>query len=1243
MGNVNQTSTRAAARPQTPPPSAQSTAPLEAEAQAPASAQGTASTEAAGKPSRGLFGHVADVFIGGGEAIGDMVKGIFTVITHPIQTLKGIGHVITHPASLVHAFIDPYKQAIAEGRPGKALGRGIVEIGSLFIGPAEIMNGFKGAKGILTGSKGAAEVGQVTAKAGTLGAKGAELSSKLSSQAAAALEKAGALKAVGHVGEAAKLEQFARIMQKTAAVAAQGTDDAVARAMSRATTVANLQNIKVATTAGNKVMTMAGLVEHSNSLLTAAAKAAGEVAEGVAKTAGRTAAKGAGEVAESAAKAAIVATEPVLTKTAIRELATVGIKDSKLIRSALDDAAKVFATERAAGATSTVAKEAARAAAAAKLGLEPTATAVEKLVNGVRLQGAVANPANYFTRTRYVRPGLHQAAEIVGKPIDMGIVAGRQLAQEAGEAAINAGQKVAGAVQKIGDLQIRQIPHALGTVATWPFRVTYNALSGAGQVLRNGLAGIADLPLRRIWEVPAEGVMRAIQTGAQVVGRIPDLTLGQIAAAPFAALANPSGLLRPAVALSVLGRLNGTKDMPADDAAIAKKYGILGTPENVKAFKDEVASYREGAIGPDAGTPEQVAQLQSVLRKLGYDVEPTGTFDEATALAVIDFKQKNGISQGYQLADGKPAINEYVDESTAKAMVAALKGEAGAAGDAANLPKVSAEDVQQSLDTLGKAFDGLRDAKTDAEKAKAKQALEPAAVAAISDLIAYASANPDAKEAVQTQLQEIGKAFQEAGYSDEQIQKLMDDAKAHLTQQMEATAQTKPQGEAKPAGEVPEISGKQVQLSLDALGKAFDGLRTAKTDAEKAAAKQALEPAAKAAIHDLTAYGLKNEGARTDVEDQLNEIAAALKEAGYSDEAIKALIADAQKPLLAEAPAETVEGGKPAQPASRLESYEAHVGAIADSLEQVKAAKTNEERVKAQQELLGHFKGAVEDFNAMMANVPPEQAAAFQNQLTQLGTALTQLGFSREEIANIVKSASKPVGTTSTGGTQAPASQTPATQAPAATQPAAPGASTEPKVYTVKSGDTLSRIAQQELGDANRWREIYELNKQAIGMNPNLILPGQKLQIPGAKPAAQPIKPQAPAQTPAQSPAINDEALAALVKEKGLLSNQANIQAFVDEVTSYREQGAIGPDSGSPAVVKQLQTLLQRLGYQVSNSGAFDDATADAVIDFKVKHGLHQTYKLADGTFAVNEYVGEDTASAMVAELKKRGQSTEVK
>ena len=51
------------------------------------------------------------------------------------------------------------------------------------------------------------------------------------------------------------------------------------------------------------------------------------------------------------------------------------------------------------------------------------------------------------------------------------------------------------------------------------------------------------------------------------------------------------------------------------------------------------------------------------------------------------------------------------------------------------------------------------------------------------------------------------------------------------------------------------------------------------------------------------------------------------------------------------------------------------------------------------------------------------------------------------------------------------------------------------RVYVVKSGDSLSKIAKEVLGDAGRWPEIFELNKDQI-KDPNLIYPGQELKMP---------------------------------------------------------------------------------------------------------------------------------------------------
>ncbi|MEY8355302.1 bifunctional UDP-sugar hydrolase/5'-nucleotidase [Lachnospiraceae bacterium 54-53] len=50
--------------------------------------------------------------------------------------------------------------------------------------------------------------------------------------------------------------------------------------------------------------------------------------------------------------------------------------------------------------------------------------------------------------------------------------------------------------------------------------------------------------------------------------------------------------------------------------------------------------------------------------------------------------------------------------------------------------------------------------------------------------------------------------------------------------------------------------------------------------------------------------------------------------------------------------------------------------------------------------------------------------------------------------------------------------------------------------YTVKNGDSLSRIAKRELGSYNRWQEIYDANRDKI-RDPNVLTVGTQLVIPG--------------------------------------------------------------------------------------------------------------------------------------------------
>lgn len=58
------------------------------------------------------------------------------------------------------------------------------------------------------------------------------------------------------------------------------------------------------------------------------------------------------------------------------------------------------------------------------------------------------------------------------------------------------------------------------------------------------------------------------------------------------------------------------------------------------------------------------------------------------------------------------------------------------------------------------------------------------------------------------------------------------------------------------------------------------------------------------------------------------------------------------------------------------------------------------------------------------------------------------------------------------------------------------GGTTAPgRTYTVKSGDTLSKISQEFYGDANKYKRIFEANRDQLS-DPDKIKPGQTLKIP---------------------------------------------------------------------------------------------------------------------------------------------------
>ena len=57
------------------------------------------------------------------------------------------------------------------------------------------------------------------------------------------------------------------------------------------------------------------------------------------------------------------------------------------------------------------------------------------------------------------------------------------------------------------------------------------------------------------------------------------------------------------------------------------------------------------------------------------------------------------------------------------------------------------------------------------------------------------------------------------------------------------------------------------------------------------------------------------------------------------------------------------------------------------------------------------------------------------------------------------------------------------------------GVAVAARTYTVKPGDTLSKIAKEHFGNANDYMKIFEANRDQLS-DPDKIKPGQVLKIP---------------------------------------------------------------------------------------------------------------------------------------------------
>jgi LysM repeat protein len=113
--------------------------------------------------------------------------------------------------------------------------------------------------------------------------------------------------------------------------------------------------------------------------------------------------------------------------------------------------------------------------------------------------------------------------------------------------------------------------------------------------------------------------------------------------------------------------------------------------------------------------------------------------------------------------------------------------------------------------------------------------------------------------------------------------------------------------------------------------------------------------------------------------------------------------------------------------------------------------------------------------------------------------------------------------------------------------------------YTVQPGDTLSSIAQRFYGHSADWSFLYQVNKSVLS-NPNVIFPGQKLDVPAAAPAHTPKHARSTVLTSSTTLAgtLSCPGLEELWEEAGGSAGEAVMAASIAMAESSGEQFATG-------------------------------------------------------------------------------------
>ncbi|AIS01604.1 peptidoglycan DD-metalloendopeptidase family protein [Streptomyces glaucescens] len=172
------------------------------------------------------------------------------------------------------------------------------------------------------------------------------------------------------------------------------------------------------------------------------------------------------------------------------------------------------------------------------------------------------------------------------------------------------------------------------------------------------------------------------------------------------------------------------------------------------------------------------------------------------------------------------------------------------------------------------------------------------------------------------------------------------------------------------------------------------------------------------------------------------------------------------------------------------------------------------------------------------------------------------------------------------------------------------------RTYTVKSGDYLSKIAEEQHVDGG-WHRLYEDNRTVVGEDPSLIHPGLELSIGKNATAAAPKSSSSEAAEPSQSQPSRS---AQKSSQEPAQQSSGSAQSSGSEQSS----GAFASPSSQSAAPAQAATAAS--GYTAPVSGA----------------GVGTAYKVAGSMWSSGYHTGVDFVVPTGTSLKAVGAGTVV-